>query len=1057
MYEQEEEIFINRRTEKIRTTNRTRNGSKNTRTLGSILIAGLIASCFAIAQLIAPIGFMAADLQAAQAADSTGVTYYVAQDGSDSAAGTEAAPFKTISKAVEAAKAGDTVLVKTGIYNDHVTFSKSGTPEALITVRAADGAQPKIVADGSKYAFDFAGQSYISLEGLDISGSQSHLIRLESPSSTGNIIMSNVLHDSTDRGDGVRVMGAKETQIIKNKMFRVQYGVKVESSGSDGASSSTLIKGNEIYKPGVDCIYLAVPGITVDSNVLHDNNATYEAGEHADGVQVFMKEFNPDSKITFSNNIIDLKDQPGSQRQSNSLMLENAGKITIFNNVINGRGESNGINLKSCPDSKVFNNTVVDTANSTIYIHKGSNAASTNVKVYNNIASSIKVTNDGSESGQESGNNLVGTDPQFTDKAAGDFTLKSGSPAIDKGYENADKKLPYPATCLGGGERIVNGKIDIGAYEFGAKLSTGTGTIAGDTGGATTDTAVTSVDTGTVSVDSTSTDVTAGNSDATTGDNTGCATGRCNSKGHGDRKGTGCKGNADCRGNTSCSTCKKDGKNGDCTDCAKCKTGDCADCTATDRSAADAGDPTAVKGDRVTARDDARDGSSCGAKDRVKDVAKDGVRGKSCGARNCSDCASCKTGDCSDCAKCKDGNCEDCNADKKVDSAVAGEEANGSDPANSANCSTCKNDSGTDCSTCKNGDNSDCTTCKSGSSSNDPARYGWRYGSRNPFMHASFDGRYPFLRDGNGRNGKSSCSSCDKSNVKGDRWNGRGDNRGDSRCAIKGDTRGDRPGSHKKHHWKHSNSGDEQCERSGSDPQSGNNDTAVAGEENTADDETDTAALDNTSTCAAGDTTCSAGDKTCNADDTTCSANNKTSDPSSSNSTTDTATCVKGESNDKTCTCKCVCDTCKKPCECTCDCTADGKKCECSTDVNGSKKCDGKCSKDNKNCSGTCTKDSSVCGADGKCSKDGKNRNGTCSKRDGSCSKDSNSCANGDTTCTTGNTTGTADSTVTTQSDAGQSADTTSTTVATGNSNSHKLSIADLLDFLKRFFADNNK
>jgi hypothetical protein len=792
MYEQEEEIFINRRTEKIRTTNRTRNGSKNARTLGSILIAALTASFFAIAQLIAPIGFMATGLQAAQAADSIGVTYYVAQDGSDSAAGTEAAPFKTISKAVEAAKAGDTVLVKTGIYNDHVTFSKSGTPEALITIRAADGAQPKIVADGSKYAFDFAGQSYISLEGLDISGSQSHLIRLESPSSTGNIIMSNVLHDATDRGDGVRVMGAKETQIIKNKMFRVQYGVKVESSGSDGASSSTLIKGNEIYKPGVDCIYLAAPGITVDSNVLHDNNATYEAGEHADGVQVYMKDFNPDSKITFSNNIIDLKDQPGSQRQSNSLMLENAGKITIFNNVINGRGESNGINLKSCPDSKVFNNTVVDTANSTIYIHKGSTVASDNAKVYNNIASSIKVTSDGSESGQESGNNLVGTDPQFTDKAAGDFTLKSGSPAIDKGYENSDKKLPYPATCLGGGERIVNDKIDIGAYEFGAKLSTGTGTIAGDTGGSTTET-VEATDTTGSSVDS----------DTVNGDSTSNG---CSSKGYGDRKGYGgcsantgrkvhdkdnregdCKVNGNCKGNTNCSTCKKDGNNGDCTDCAKCKTGDCADCTApeaADRSTVGAGDPSTVKGEYTSARDSSQ-GENCTAKDGscpTKDSAKDGscstrdsaIDGN-CGASGCKDCASCKTSDCSDCAKCKDGNCEDCNTDKKadknVDSVVAGEEANGNDPANSVNCPTCKKSNGADCATCKNGDsancsackdgdNTDCTSCKNGDSSNCPTckdGNSARYGGRSPFTNASYDSRYPFLKGDNAGNSGSSC------------------------------------------------------------------------------------------------------------------------------------------------------------------------------------------------------------------------------------------------------------------------------------------------------------
>jgi hypothetical protein len=410
-------------------------------------------------------------VQVAQAADTaSGGTYYVAPNGSDSAAGSQSAPFKTIAKAAEVAKAGDNVLVKGGTYNGQVTFSKSGTPSALITFRAASGERPKIVASGSKYAFDFSGQSYISVEGFDVSGSQSHLFRLESGSSTGNIIANNILHNTTSRGDGVRIMAAKNTQVLNNKMHHVQYGVKVERSnaGSNGATN-TLIKGNEIYKPGVDCIYLAAPGVTVDGNNLHDNNATYSAGEHADGVQVYMKSYTANSKIVFSNNLIDLKDQPGSQRQCNSLMLENAGGITIFNNVINGRNEANGINLKSCPDSKVFNNTVVDVANSTIYVHKGSTVASSNVLVYNNIAPGIKVLSDGSRSGSQTGNNSVGTDPQFVNKAAGDFRIKAGSPAVDKGYANSDKKLPYPDACIDGGQRIVNGKIDIGAYEFGAK------------------------------------------------------------------------------------------------------------------------------------------------------------------------------------------------------------------------------------------------------------------------------------------------------------------------------------------------------------------------------------------------------------------------------------------------------------------------------------------------------------------------------------------------------------------------------------------------------------
>ena len=41
-------------------------------------------------------------------------TYYVAPTGSDSAAGSEAAPFATVGKAQSVAAAGDTVLIRGG-------------------------------------------------------------------------------------------------------------------------------------------------------------------------------------------------------------------------------------------------------------------------------------------------------------------------------------------------------------------------------------------------------------------------------------------------------------------------------------------------------------------------------------------------------------------------------------------------------------------------------------------------------------------------------------------------------------------------------------------------------------------------------------------------------------------------------------------------------------------------------------------------------------------------------------------------------------------------------
>ncbi len=65
--------------------------------------------------------------------------YFVEQKNAvadDKNPGTEAKPFKTIQPAVDAAKPGDTVYVKTGLYQDPVNIRTSGTPNSPATLTA---------------------------------------------------------------------------------------------------------------------------------------------------------------------------------------------------------------------------------------------------------------------------------------------------------------------------------------------------------------------------------------------------------------------------------------------------------------------------------------------------------------------------------------------------------------------------------------------------------------------------------------------------------------------------------------------------------------------------------------------------------------------------------------------------------------------------------------------------------------------------------------------------------------------------------------------------------
>ena len=132
-------------------------------------------------------------------------TYYVATDGSDSAAGSESAPFATWAHAQTAASAGDTVYFRGGRYVyttatstcggstsatvDSVVLSKSGTSGNPINYFAYPGETP---------VFDFSGvtdtNSYDCRHtGVRVTGSWLHLKGLEF---TGALQLNNLNHES---------------------------------------------------------------------------------------------------------------------------------------------------------------------------------------------------------------------------------------------------------------------------------------------------------------------------------------------------------------------------------------------------------------------------------------------------------------------------------------------------------------------------------------------------------------------------------------------------------------------------------------------------------------------------------------------------------------------------------------------------------------------------------------------------------------------------------------------------------------------------------------------
>ncbi|MEC5386560.1 pectate lyase PelN [Uliginosibacterium sp. H3] len=120
---------------------------------------------------------------------ATASTYYVSPSGSDTAAGTLAAPWKSVTRAQTTAVAGDTVYIRGGTYSIkagvNTCASQTDTVNAILLDKSGSTSKPITYAaySGETPVFDFSGMkddcrikgfnitaSWITLKGLEVKG-----------------------------------------------------------------------------------------------------------------------------------------------------------------------------------------------------------------------------------------------------------------------------------------------------------------------------------------------------------------------------------------------------------------------------------------------------------------------------------------------------------------------------------------------------------------------------------------------------------------------------------------------------------------------------------------------------------------------------------------------------------------------------------------------------------------------------------------------------------------------------------------------------------------------
>jgi hypothetical protein len=74
-----------------------------------------------------------------QVPTSSGDTWHVSPDGDDDNPGSEGEPFATVARGIQAAGAGDTVLLHEGVYHEEIEIYTGGDEDDPLTITAADG------------------------------------------------------------------------------------------------------------------------------------------------------------------------------------------------------------------------------------------------------------------------------------------------------------------------------------------------------------------------------------------------------------------------------------------------------------------------------------------------------------------------------------------------------------------------------------------------------------------------------------------------------------------------------------------------------------------------------------------------------------------------------------------------------------------------------------------------------------------------------------------------------------------------------------------------------
>jgi len=455
-------------------------------------------------------------LMAALASDLRAATYYVAPNGSNSNPGTSDKPWASPAYGSRQIKGGDTLIIRKGtyvvsVYDDDIMYPPSGTATAWTVIKGEDGGRPVIAGQDDLFAaISLAGKSYVRLENIEIthdgrvSGEalyfRTGITISGSPPSRSILLKGLYIHHIDEYG--IDMQDVQDVKILNCRIEYCGYGAVGGPEGVAGGIRNLLIQncrlsyGGHYYRGGngKDRPYDRPDGFGIEPSdgpiQIVDTRAEHNYGDgldskskrttvrrcvvannSCDGVKLWGENSLVENTLIYGRGDGDSTETPwaaiviGSDDENGAFTLINVsvddalGKNYLMY-VQYDETERINLNIRNCifrgtgPNCPIFvghqGEVTLKADHNLFYLPKNAVILSHGNKDY--TKANIKTLGAG---------NLYG-DPKYKAPAwgkTGDYHLKSGSPAINRG-----SVVGAPKNDLDRKKRDT--KPDMGAYEY---------------------------------------------------------------------------------------------------------------------------------------------------------------------------------------------------------------------------------------------------------------------------------------------------------------------------------------------------------------------------------------------------------------------------------------------------------------------------------------------------------------------------------------------------------------------------------------------------------------